>query len=162
MRVAILGNAGAGKSTLARRIAGTRGLKLTELDALLWARGWVPRPEADYAAAQAAAIAGEAWVIEGLGRQDSIAARLARATEIILFDLPLALHLEMASGRQAGWRAGTLAHPPAGMATPPPTAALLATIAEVDRDWMPVIRTLSAEAASRGAVLHRLDTPAAI
>jgi hypothetical protein len=51
----------------------------------------------------AEAVAEAAWVIEGLGRQDSIPARLARATEIILVDLPLWVHFWLAAERQMAW-----------------------------------------------------------
>ena len=39
-RLVIIGNTAGGKSTLARAVAGHRGLKLTEVDRLLWQPGW--------------------------------------------------------------------------------------------------------------------------
>ena len=41
--------------------------------------------------------------IEGLGSQGSIPARISRATEIVLIDLPLRLHFALAAERQARW-----------------------------------------------------------
>jgi hypothetical protein len=93
--------------------------------------------------------------VEGLGRRESIPARLARASGIVLVDLPLALHLRLAEARHAGWSAGRLDHPPAGLREAPPLEAVLRTIREVDRDWMPDIRRW-AEAASRSARLLRV------
>jgi hypothetical protein len=58
------------------------------------------------------AIAGDEWVIEGLGRKDSIPARLKRATEIILVDLPLWIHFWLAAERQMAWAKGPIDHPP--------------------------------------------------
>lgn len=155
MRLAILGNAAGGKSTLARRIATTRDLPLVELDMLLWRPGWQLAPAADYAAAHDAAIAGDAWVIEGLGRQDSIPARLARATAILLIDLPCDEHEYLARQRHAAWLAGRLEHPPAGLA-PPPLDALLDSIRRVDRDWMPGIRAAVRDAGRRGATVTQI------
>src|ERR1043166_6362178 len=91
-RIVVIGNAAGGKSTLARRLAQQRGLPHVEVDRLLWQPGWKIAPETDYAREHARAIAREKWVMDGLGRQDSIAERLARATDIILIDLPLWMH----------------------------------------------------------------------
>src|ERR1044072_2709570 len=87
-RIVVIGNAAGGKSTLARRLARRHGLPHVEVDTLLWRPGWKLAPEADYARAHAGAIARERWVIDGLGRQDSIGERLARSPDIILIDLP--------------------------------------------------------------------------
>jgi len=88
-RVAIIGNAAGGKSTLARQMSLARSLPLVEIDNLLWKEGWHLAPPAEYNAKHAAAIAQDEWIIEGLGTQASIPARIARATEVVLFDLPL-------------------------------------------------------------------------
>jgi adenylate kinase family enzyme len=42
-RIAVIGNAGGGKSTLARALASRRRLPYVEIDALLWRGGWHPR-----------------------------------------------------------------------------------------------------------------------
>lgn len=94
-RTAIVGNAGGGKSTLARLIAATFDTPLTEIDTLYWREGWVEAPRDIYDCHHAAAIAETSWVIDGLGRLDLIPQRLSRATEIILIDMPY--------GRIFGW-----------------------------------------------------------
>jgi hypothetical protein len=73
-------------------------------------------------------VAGDSWVIEGLGRQDSIPGRLERATEIILVDLPLWVHFWLAAERQMAWMEGRVNHPPAGAETMPLTRDLFSTI----------------------------------
>jgi adenylate kinase family enzyme len=156
MRIAILGNSGGGKSSLARAVAAARGLPHVELDALLWRQGWRLVEAADYEAAHQRAIAAPAWVMDGLGRRESIPDRLARASGIVLVDMPLAVHLRLAEQRHRAWQAGRLAHPPAGLAEAPPLAALLRTIEEVDRDWMPDIRRWAEAAAARGTKLRRI------
>jgi len=40
MRIAVIGTSGAGKTTLARRIAGRLKLPHVELDAINWQAGW--------------------------------------------------------------------------------------------------------------------------
>ena len=46
-RIVVIGNAGGGKSTLARLIGASRGLVYVEVDRLLWREGWqLADPEA--------------------------------------------------------------------------------------------------------------------
>lgn len=155
-RIAVIGNSGGGKSSLARALAAQQRLPYVEADALLWRPGWTLVPTADYERAHAQAIAAPRWVIDGLGRKETIPARLARASFIVLVDMPLATHLELAARRHRAWEAGTLEHPPGGLADAPPLDALLRTIREVDRDWMPDIRRSVATAAERGTPVERI------
>lgn len=157
-RIVVIGNAGAGKSTLARKLAARRGLPHVEIDALLWQPGWELTPSEIYESEHARLIAGADWVIDGLGRRESIPARLARATEIVLVDMPLWMHFWLAAERQIAWSAGRLDHPPAGALEMPETELLFRTIWEVDRNWMPEIRALVANEEARGKRLHRLAT----
>ena len=96
--------------------------------------------EAEYRAEHTRVIAQDRWVIDGLGRRDSVAVRLARATDIVLIDLPLWVHFWLAAERQIEWVTGRLEHPPAGFKEMPPIQGLFRTIWEVDRDWLPEIR----------------------
>ncbi len=139
-RVAVIGNAGGGKSMLARTMAVAMDVPHIEVDRLLWRPGWELAPQADYDAAHEKAMAASCWVIDGLGRQESIGPRLQRATWIILVDMPLWVHFWLAAERQIAWSQGNLDHPPAGGTEPPPTEALFKTIWQVDQDWMPDVR----------------------
>ena len=115
-------------------------------------------PDATYAAEHAQLIAGDHWVIDGLGRRESIAARLERATEIVIVDLPLWMHFWLAVERQIAWSTGELEHPPGGIREMPPTKALFETIWEVDRHWMPEIRRFVAFEARRGKSVFHLTS----
>jgi adenylate kinase family enzyme len=157
-KIVVIGNAAGGKSTLARHLAQARMLPLVEVDRLLWQPGWQLKPEADYAHEHAGIIAREQWVIDGLGRQDSIAERLARSTEIVLIDMPLWMHFWLAAERQQAWSRHRLDHPPAGLAEMPPTRELFRTMAEVDRAWMPAIRATCGEAERAGKRVTRLGS----
>ncbi|SKC41397.1 P-loop NTPase family protein [Krasilnikoviella flava] len=64
-RVSVVGAAGSGKSTLGRRLADRLGTPHVELDAMFWGRDWTPRPRDDFEADARAAIASDAWVIDG-------------------------------------------------------------------------------------------------
>lgn len=156
MRVAVIGNAGGGKSTLARALAAARRLPHLEVDRLLWRPGWQMTPVAAYEAEHARAIAADEWVIDGLGRRESIAPRLDRATTVVLIDMPLWMHFWLAAERQIAWAAGTLADKPGGVEAMPPTEALFRTMWEVDQTWMPEIRGLCDGAERAGRTVHRL------
>lgn len=157
-RIAILGNAGGGKSTLARRMAQDLDLPHVEVDRLLWRPGWELAPKDVYDTEHERAVSGERWIIEGVGRQDSIAPRLDRATWIILIDLPLWVHFWLAAERQMAWSRNDLDHPPAGGSSPPPTRDLFRTIWQVDQDWMPAIRDQVAVEQERGKNVNRITS----
>lgn len=154
----VIGNAGGGKSTLARKLAKQRGLPHVEIDRLLWQDGWILTPADVYAQQHREIISRDEWLIDGLGRQDSIGGRIDRATEIILVDMPLWMHFWLAAERQIAWATGALEHAPGGIGQMPPTRGLFQTIWQVDQDWMPAIRSLCTEAAARGKIVTRLTS----
>ena len=75
---------------------------------------------------------------------------MARATDIVLIDLPLWVHFWLAAERQLAWAMGGLTNPPAGIDAMPSTKGLFQNIWEVDRSWMPELRRLAAIEAERG------------
>src|SRR5262249_23953133 len=132
------------------------------IDALVWLPGWRLNPVEDYDAEHARLVDGERWIIDGLGRQESIPQRLCRATDIVLIDMPLWMHFWLAAERQVQWASGSLESPPAGIAQMPRTEALFRTIWEVDQTWMPEIRRLVAMEEGRGKRVFRLASVAAL
>ena len=86
-RVVVAGVSGAGKTTLARRIAEVVGAPHTEIDALFHGPGWVPR--ASFLDDVRALVAGPTWTTEW----QYAAARpllLERADLLVWLDLPFA------------------------------------------------------------------------
>lgn len=120
MRTAIVGNAGGGKSTLARQMAADLGIRHTEIDRLLWQEGWVEMSPEIYERQHADVIAEDNWVIDCLGRLNSILQRLSRATNIVLIDMPLWMHFWLAAERQIAWAGGLLEHSPGALVKMPP------------------------------------------
>jgi adenylate kinase family enzyme len=159
-RAVVIGNSGGGKSTLARRLGLAWHCDPVEIDGLLWQPGWQLTPIETYYAEHGRLIGGDNWIIDGLGRLDSIPARLSRATDIVLVDMPLWMHFWLAAERQIRWAAGTLDNPPAGLTQMPRTEALFRTIWEVDQTWMPEIRRLVALEEQRGKRVVRLGSVA--
>ncbi len=155
-RVVVIGNSGGGKSTLARHLAARNGLPHIEVDRLLWREGWQLTPVEIYDRQHAEIIQREQWIVDGLGRRESIPNRLNRATQIILIDMPLWTHFWLAAERQISWALGELEHAPGGISRMPPTESLFKTIWDIDQTWMPEIRSLCANAESNGKSVVRL------
>ena len=99
-RVAVIGNAGGGKSTLSRIVAEAHGLPVVELDHLLWQPGWTQADPEALRRQHADAIASDRWLIDGYGPWDLVPQRLDRADTIIFVDHPLPVHLWWATKRQ--------------------------------------------------------------
>ena len=66
MRIHVTGNAGAGKTTLARRLGSALGLPVIHLDQIVWQSGWRTTPQDQQAASLRSAVAPRSWVIEGV------------------------------------------------------------------------------------------------
>jgi adenylate kinase family enzyme len=64
-RVSVVGSSGSGKSTLARRLAAALEVEYVELDSLFWGPDWSPATADELRDRTRAAIAGEAWVVDG-------------------------------------------------------------------------------------------------
>lgn len=91
-RVAIFGNAGGGKSTLARDLSRLAGLPLHVLDKMQFRAGGAAVPYDEYLQAHASLIAGEHWIIDGYGCNRTVWERLDAADTLIHVDLPLVVH----------------------------------------------------------------------
>jgi adenylate kinase family enzyme len=91
-RVAIFGNAGGGKSTLARELAAITGLPLHVIDKLQFRPGGQPVPHEEYLREHAALLALDEWIIDGYGCNRTLWERLDTADTLIHVDLPLAVH----------------------------------------------------------------------
>jgi len=91
-RVAVFGNAGGGKSTLARELAAITGLPLAVVDELQYRAGGVTVPHEEYLQAHATLLANDEWIIDGFGGIKLLWERLEAADTLIHVDLPLAVH----------------------------------------------------------------------
>jgi adenylate kinase family enzyme len=91
-RVAVFGNAGGGKSTLARRLAVLTGLPLYPLDTIQFRTGGVRVPHEEYLKAHADLLRREEWIIDGFGCAPSSRERFSVADTLVFIDLPLVTH----------------------------------------------------------------------
>ncbi len=88
-RVAVIGNAGAGKSKLARELAAITGLPLHVIDMMQFREGGAEVPHEEFLAAHAASIAQDEWIVDGFGSVETAWQRFARADTLIHVDPPL-------------------------------------------------------------------------
>jgi adenylate kinase family enzyme len=91
-RVAVFGNTGGGKSTLARRLAELTRLPLYPLDLIQYRIGGDPVPEEEYLKTHAELLRQEEWIIDGYGSAASAWERFTVADTLVYIDLPLRTH----------------------------------------------------------------------
>jgi len=91
-RVAVFGNAGGGKSTLARRLAELTGLPLHPLDKIQYRAGGVEVPHEEYLKVHADLLNQNEWIIDGFGSVASAWERFSKADTLVYIDLPLVTH----------------------------------------------------------------------
>lgn len=88
-RVAVFGNAGGGKSTLARELASITGLPLHVLDKMQFRPGGKEVPHEEYLELHEKLLGEEEWIIDGYGCLKSAWLRFEAADTLIHVDLPL-------------------------------------------------------------------------
>jgi adenylate kinase family enzyme len=99
-RIAVIGNGGGGKSTLARALGQHLGIPVHEVDDIQWLPGWRRAPLDEVAHTLDAWAADDRWIIDGFGPWPVIDRRMTRADTIVYVDLPLRTHLWWAAKRQ--------------------------------------------------------------
>jgi adenylate kinase family enzyme len=100
-RIAVVGPSGAGKTTLARRLAQMLDVPHVELDALHWEANWTEAPDALFRERTSVALAGEGWTTDGnYGQVRDIV--WGRADTLVWLDFSLPLVLRRLAKRS--WR----------------------------------------------------------
>jgi adenylate kinase family enzyme len=91
-RDAVFGNAGGGKSTLAKRLADLTRLPLYPLDLIQYRAGGGEVLHEEYLKAHADLLRQGEWIIDGFGSVSSAWERFSRADTLVYIDLPLSTH----------------------------------------------------------------------
>jgi len=91
-KVAVFGNAGGGKSTLARRLADLTRLPLYPLDMIQFRAGGGAVLHEEYLMAHADLLRQDVWIIDGFGCAASAWERFSKADTLVYIDLPLITH----------------------------------------------------------------------
>ena len=100
-RVAVIGNAGGGKTTMCTKLGAHLGLEVYQLDLLQWKPGGIPAPLEEFTEKHHELIRKDRWIIDGWGSWESIERRFAAADTIILINHGLLVHYWWLFKRQA-------------------------------------------------------------
>lgn len=160
-RVAVFGNAGGGKSTLARHLADLTRLPLHVVDKMQFEAGGEAIPHEEYLRAHAEVLGREEWIIEGFGTEATAWERFAAADTLIHVDLPILVHHWWVTKRLVK---GLFADPVGWPERSPLWSSSMASYRVLwpcHRQLTPKYRQLVVEAAASKRV-HHLRSPAQI
>jgi adenylate kinase family enzyme len=153
-RVAIIGNAGGGKSTLSRRLGVTLDLPVYPIDQIQWKPGWIHASSTEFQRQHDRLLALDHWIIDGWGPWNAIQARFEAADTIIVVDHPLVVHYWWAFKRQ--WMCLFRPRPdgPPGCPMLPMTWPLLKMIWSIHRTARPQLLQLVSTFRDHKHVVH--------
>jgi adenylate kinase family enzyme len=160
-KVAVFGNAGGGKSTLARQLAELTRLPLYPLDLIQFEVGGGEVPRAQYLETHADLLRRDAWIIDGFGGVTSAWERFAAADTLVYVDLPRFTHYRWVTKRLIK---GLFVKPEGWPEKSPMWASTidsLRVVGRCHRHLTPKYRQLVADAAASKRV-HHLRSPAEI
>ena len=158
-RIAIIGNAGGGKSTLARSIRDALKLPLFPVDQLQWRPGWQMTSKDEFTRAHEKLLAESCWIIDGWGDFDAIEERFRRADTIVLIDYPLWRHYWWAIKRQFMCLLRPRVDGPPGCPMLPVTWPLVKMIWSIHKNAMPQLRALVGTQSMTKKVFHIRTIP---
>lgn len=155
-RVAVIGNAGGGKTTLARALGDALRLPVHHVDSIQYRPGWERTPADECDRRLDAIAASERWVIDGFGNDEVIARRLRAADTVVFVDFPLPVHYWWACKRQWRSRRGQRDELPADCPefTLAYTWKLARVMWQVHRDYRPWFRRLIGELPDSTEIVH--------
>jgi hypothetical protein len=154
-RITIIGNAGGGKSVLARRLGNALDLPVFQFDDLQWWPGWTHTPAAEIQTTHSEWITQPRWVIDGWGSPDILEQRFDVADTLILVDFHIAVHYWWAAKRQIkaalklnqGW-------PPEGCPALPVTGRLFKLMWKIHTEMRPQLVELIQQYAEEKQIVH--------
>lgn len=153
-KIAVFGNAGGGKSTLARKLADLTGLPLYPLDMIQYRAGGGAVPHDEYLRAHGELLARDAWIIDGFGSAPSAWERFEAADTLVYVDLPLFTHFRWVTKRLVKGLFVTPEGWPAGSPIVSSTISSYRMLWLCHRRLTPRYRQLVAEARTRQRVHH--------
>lgn len=160
-RVAVFGNAGGGKSTLARHLADMTGLPLYVIDLMQFREGGTKVPQDEFPQAHSDLLQRDECIIDGYGTAALAWERFGLADTLVYVDLPLVLHYAWVTKRLIK---GFFADPKGWPKNTPLWSSTLSSYRVIPlchRHLTPRYRALVAEAAPSKRV-HHLTSPAEI
>ena len=99
-RVAIIGNAGGGKTTLAIKLGNRLRISVHPIDKIQWKPNWQRASPSELKKRHDEILITNKWIIDGWGSWDLIAERFKAADTIIFVDFPIHIHYWWSFKRQ--------------------------------------------------------------
>jgi adenylate kinase family enzyme len=144
-RVVIVGIAGGGKSTLARRISEALGLPLYQMDKIGWLPGWKLAGNDRVDRQHEQILLKDRWVIDGYGSWKSIERRCDDADTLILIDQPAWRHYWWSYKRNIKLLFRHNPDLPEGCSKWPLWKMMFCVVRQTRRDALPRLRKLLAD-----------------
>lgn len=142
-KIAIIGNAGGGKSTLARHLSQQLNIPLYEVDLYQWLPGWERPSSEKLDALYAEWLTQPAWIIDGWGSWENLEKRFAQADTIIFVDFPFWRHLWWTGKRHVLAILGLYPHwPPPGCKPWPVTKRLWDVMWKIQKEMLAPLTVL--------------------
>src|SRR5437868_585603 len=82
-RIAVIGNAGGGKTTMCRKLSDALNIPVHHVDLIQWQPGWQRTSAEVFTSAHEKILAEDRWIIDGFGPMETIAKRFSVADTII-------------------------------------------------------------------------------
>lgn len=158
-RVAVIGNAGGGKSTMARKLAAAQNLPYHEVDLLQWRPGWTSVPADEFRRRHDTILASHAWIIDGFGPWDAIEKRFALADTLILVDHPLWVHFWWSAERLIAAARGERPEGPPGCLWLPVTERVFKLIRDIHHEVRPRLLEMVDAQRSAGKAVYHIQSP---
>ncbi len=98
-KISVIGNSGAGKSTISQKLGELFGIEVFSIDTIYWLPGWVLRNENSFDNLHNRWIKQKSWIIEGIGYWNALKYRLDESDMIIFLDIPVEICKERAEKR---------------------------------------------------------------
>lgn len=86
-RILVVGSPGAGKTTVATRLAEVTGLPLHHLDDAFWGPGWTRPDHGEWTRYQRTLVADDRWIIDG-NHLSTLGVRIPRADVVVVVHAP--------------------------------------------------------------------------
>jgi adenylate kinase family enzyme len=162
-RIAVIGNVGGGKTTLASALGRILNIPVFHFDSIQWLPGWQIADFIEIARQHHGWIEGEAWVIDGFGGLicwEWVEQRLAYADTIIFIDHPLIIHYLWTLKRQAKFLFRPTPELPEYFPAPTlrMTLPLLKRVQEINRTYRPRLVAMLYDLQRQKQIIH-LQSP---
>lgn len=141
-RIAVIGNGGGGKSTLARKLGAALGIDVLVIDKVQFGPGLARTPEPELNRIHDEELARARWIIDGFGPWPAMERRFALADTIIFVDFPVWIHFLWAARRHYEHRDAGPDAPYGDLPAPPSLEQMFEVLWRVHEEYTPRFRSL--------------------